>query len=235
MTLWARSLRPKFGARGPRPPPRCTWKPSTWLPSVVEHQLALETDVGDLGAGAGVGAAVDVDGDRGVEVGEAAAPARRPGRGRGPWCRRSPACRTRCRCRPSCSAATATGRADRPISSSLSQQRFDGVGLDVDQHDLLVRRQARAAHGVLRPSGRRAASRSGAGHPAGRRRERRRRGRRRSARARRRGRGGRPATGATGVRTRARPRYSFSSTSRNLSTPQSATRNFSRARERSRR
>ena len=38
---------------------------------VVENQLALEPDVGDLDPGARVGTAVDVDADRGVEVGDA--------------------------------------------------------------------------------------------------------------------------------------------------------------------
>ena len=78
------------------------------LAAVVGDDHALETDVGDLGAGAGVRAAVDVDGERHVEVADAAAPVRRPARCRAPWSRRSPACRTRGRCRPSCSAGTST-------------------------------------------------------------------------------------------------------------------------------
>src|SRR5687767_12057020 len=35
---------------------------------LVEHEHALESDVGGLDAGTGVGAPVDVDGDRGVEL-----------------------------------------------------------------------------------------------------------------------------------------------------------------------
>src|SRR5262245_53798433 len=37
----------------------------------ARHELALQTDVGHLGARAGVGAAVDVDGDFGVQVADA--------------------------------------------------------------------------------------------------------------------------------------------------------------------
>ena len=67
VTLWPRTLRPKPASR-PSPPPRCTWKPSTWSPSGPVHELALETDVGDLDPGAGVRAAVDVDGDAGCRA-----------------------------------------------------------------------------------------------------------------------------------------------------------------------
>ena len=55
-------------ARAPSAPPRWIWKPSTCLPSSSSDELALQADVGDLDAGAGVRAAVHVDGDRLVEV-----------------------------------------------------------------------------------------------------------------------------------------------------------------------
>ena len=200
---------------------------------VVEHQLALEADVGDLGAGAGVGAAVDVDGDRGVEVGEAAlelgdqvagavlgvddGELAELDAGAGHGVRRH-----------------CDGRADRPISSRRRSSGSTASGWTPISTIFWygVRRAPRTAYCVHQRRPGRAARCRRRGRRSARRR---RRSRRPSARARRRGRGGRPATAGTGVRSSWRPRYSFSSTSRNLSTPQSATRNFSRARERSRR
>ena len=126
------------------------------------------------------------------------------------------------------------GRADSPIPSRAADQRLDLVRRDADQHDLLVRREAGARDAVLlHQVGE--LDQLGAGDPA--------RDRRDAdvevavlllvhadvvAVADGGGRASRSVTSS-------RPRYSFSSTSRNFSTPQSATRNFSRARERSRR
>ena len=70
VTLRPRTVRPRpASSRSAEasPPPRCTWKPGRCSPSTSD-ELALEPDVGDLDAGAGVGAAVDVQADRGVEV-----------------------------------------------------------------------------------------------------------------------------------------------------------------------
>ena len=61
----------------PEPATEVDLEPLDLVPVVVQDQLALEPDVGDLGSGAGVRAAVDVDGDGGVEVGKAAFELRR--------------------------------------------------------------------------------------------------------------------------------------------------------------
>ena len=105
---------------------------------VVEDELALEADVGDLDARARVGAAVDVDRDRGVELGDALLELGDELARRGPWCRRSPACRTRCRCRPSSTDATGSaGRTDR-VARAGEQRRRRGR----------ARRRARRASGT---------------------------------------------------------------------------------------
>ena len=124
VTLWPRNLRPK-AASTPRWPPRCTWKPSTISPSSSRDHRALEADVGDLEPGAGVRAAVDVDRDRLVEVGQPLLQLRVEVLARAAWSRRSPACRTRCRCRPSCRGGTALGRTSRSSSASAATSVLD--------------------------------------------------------------------------------------------------------------
>ena len=233
MTLRPRTVRPRpASSRSAEasPPPRCTWKPGHLLAVVVHDQLPLEADVGGLDARARVRAAVDVQADRvrQVEAGERALErrARRPSRS--PWSRRSRACRTRCRCRRSCRGGMRLGRADRPSSSSpvmSDSTRSSGMSRT---HELLVRRRAQARGAVrLDEVGERRERR--ARDPADDRRDadvepavllavhadvvavRERLGSRR------------------GRRAAVRSRYSVSSTSRNFSGPQSASRNFSRA------
>ena len=147
MTLWARSLRPMFGAEAERAA-EVHLEALDLVAVVVHDELALEADVGDLGAGAGVGAAVDVDRDLGVEVGEAllqlghqAARALLGVDDRelaeldaGAGHRRAPP------------VARAGGEAD--LLEVVGEGR--GVlGGDADDHELLVRRQAGAAGAVL--------------------------------------------------------------------------------------
>ena len=137
----------------------------------VQDELALEADVGDLDAGARVGAAVDVDGERLVEVGQPALELVDRAWRRGPWSRRWPACRTRCRCRPSCCAGTCSAGPAGPSAGRGVDQRVDPVGR---------RRRGRPASGAAwcAPGAsraprrcRRAATSVVPGHPADRRRE----------------------------------------------------------------
>ena len=203
------------------------------------HDLALEPDVGGLDAGAGVGATVDVQRDRYVDlVDDVGQPGLQLGHRR-----RGQALglddRQLAELDPGAGHRAAPERrsagADSPISSSAAIERLDlGLG----------RRRGRAASGAAVVRTRSRAVRLddvGDRGQLGRRRPGRRSGRRRrrsgrpSARARRRRRPASAGSSGAGRRRARAPRYSFSSTSRNFSTPQSATRNFSRARCRSRR
>ena len=80
VTLSPRSLRPKPARRSAEAAAEVHLEALDLLAVGVGDQLALEADVGDLDAGAGVRAAVDVDGDRRVEVGQPALQLARSGR-----------------------------------------------------------------------------------------------------------------------------------------------------------
>ena len=71
-TLWPRNLRPKsLSSPRPQPAAKVNLEAGHLLARlVVEHQLALESDVGDLHASARVRAAVDVHSDGVVDVRE---------------------------------------------------------------------------------------------------------------------------------------------------------------------
>ena len=232
MTLWARSLRPKLACR-PVAPPRCTWKPSTWRsPSITSWPLRPMSATWVRAHALGQPLTLTVIGTS------------RSGKRRS-----SSATRSRARFLVSTMASLQNSM---PVQAIVLRRQPDGPGrrarsrraarrrsstdlrVDADQHDLLVRREAGAGDAVLldqvgeldqhacrRPGRRSARCRRTPG--------------RRAAGARRCGRGGPTGEAGESQETSGRRRYSFSSTSRNFSTPQSATRNFSRARERSRR
>ena len=79
VTLWPRSLRPKPASR-PRPPPRCTWKPSTWSPSWSGDELPLRPMSATWVRAQEFGQPLMLMVMRHVEVAEPASPARRPAR-----------------------------------------------------------------------------------------------------------------------------------------------------------
>ena len=116
----------------------------------VEHQLALEADVGDLGAGAGVRAAVDVDGDRRVEVGEPPLELGDEVAGAVLGVDDRELAELDAGAGHRVAAASCDGRAERPIASRpVDAASSTPVGVDADQHDLLVRREPGAGDAVL--------------------------------------------------------------------------------------
>ena len=88
------------------------------LPVGVGDEHALEADVGHLDAGAGVGAAVDVDRERVVEGGQPVLELGDQRRRRCPWSRRSRACRTRCPVQAIVPRRNSLGRTSRPSACS---------------------------------------------------------------------------------------------------------------------
>ena len=204
----------------------------------VGDDLALETDVGDLDAGAGVRAAAlrwTVIGPSRSISGQPLLELVHQPPGAGPSSRRWRACRTRCPCRPSRCAATATGGpAGRPRPrSAINASTADGTTSSTD--DLLQRQWIRMRRLPV-PLGSVGRRQQGlAGDPAGHRREADVVPTVTAARARRRGRCGATAIGAAGRRAAGSAGTRSPGPARNCSAPQSATRNLIRARLRSRR
>ena len=198
---------------------------------VVGDDLALEPDVGDLDAGAGVGAAVDVDRQGHVDLVD---DVREPfleqadGAGRGglgvddgelavlqAGARHGVAAEHR-RLRPPARARAGRARASRCGPARRRGPAASGAGSAARASSRAPRRCRPAGSAARRRRGpRRARRRRSSGRP--------------SARGRRCGRRGRRWAAGAGPSGSGCLRYSVSSTSRNFSGPQSASRNFSRA------
>ena len=127
----------------------------------VQRPDALEPDVGHLDARARVGAAVDVDRERQVVLGQPGLELVDQVGARAPSSRRWRACRTRRRCRPSCCGGTATASStSSPMPSSPATSVVDADRVDVEDDDLLLGRER--ARGPSRPPRRGRRARSGA-------------------------------------------------------------------------